>query len=125
MKSIIVSSSIILLTVLAVILSSIFISSSLLTLEKEIDDYIISENTDFKQVREDFKRISEKFEKDAAVLVLLVPDSTIYEIRGYFSDIDGYAGSNSLDGLSTSIGRLRVGIKSVKELAEFNICSVL
>ena len=100
------------------------LSSSLRELEDKIDDYSFPDEPDFAAIEKEFTDLYEEFNTKAPMLSLLVSDNAILDIEHSFNDIIGYAKAESADGVITSVGRLRIDLGQLRELAGLTVKSV-
>lgn len=109
---------------ISVITVSLLLSSSLRELEERIDAYTLAEEPNYTLVEQDFAALYEDFSTKAPIFSLLVSDSALLDIEHSFSDVIGYARAESEDGVLTAIGRLRIDLEQLRELAGLTVKSV-
>lgn len=108
----------------AVVTISLLLSGSLKELEKKIESYPLATEPDYSLIINDFRALRDEFDVKAATLSLLVSDDALKNIELSFSDVIGYAETESYDGVVTSIWRLQIELEHIRELAGLNIKSV-
>lgn len=122
MKSIIISAAITIVMVIALIASSVYISITLSTMERQITEYEITDN--YEEIAKDFERLLGEYRKKIGFLSLLLKDSLIVEIENGFLDVISYAECEDYVGVASSAARLNAGISSVRVLSEFSLRSI-
>lgn len=108
----------------AVVTSSLLLSSSLRDLESKIGAYTFDKEPDYALVVKEFSNLRDEFDTKSYALSLLVSDNALVEVEQSFGDIIGYARAESYDGVLTSLLRLQTELEHLRELAGFNVKSV-
>lgn len=124
MKSLIYALMSLLSVLAAVIITTVLLSGSLREIEMQIESCMPTATSDLGRVADDFTDIKNSFSEKLSALSLIVSDTALLEIEHSFSDIINYANTDSIDGVMTSVGRLKISIEHLRELAGFNIKSV-
>ena len=127
MKSLFVSSAIIIGVIIFVIFSSVMVSISLKDIEEGIDNCIgTPESTeDFAKIEEDIDELRQEFSRREWFLSLLISDRAIEEVKNCFSDVISYAKVQSIEGVIVSGERLHKAIEGIRIKAEFTSKSIL
>ena len=123
MKSIVISSILTIGMVIAIIVCSIFVSTTLMSLEERIRAYDVY-NEDFTQISADYEGLLGEYRREMGFLSLLLADSLINEIENCFLDVISYARSEDLAGVASSHARLHANIEGVRVLTEFSLRSI-
>lgn len=123
MKSIVISTILTIAMVIAVIICSIFVSTTLMSLETRIATYDVY-NEELSKTSKEYEELLEEYRKDMGFLSLLLADSLISEIENCFLDVISYAKSDDLAGVASSHARLHANIEGVRVLTEFSLRSI-
>ena len=123
MKSIIISISVMLVSLGAVILSSVYVSTTLGRLEEDAKNVEIDE-ANVEAAAEKYEKLLKIYEKNQPFLLLLLPDRALYEIEGAFSDAINYTKAGEYPSALTAKGRLHAAIERMRTLSELTLKSV-
>ena len=123
MKSIVISIAVMLVCLGVVILSSVYVSVTLGNLEDDAKNVKIDEES-VEEAAKEYERLLERYEKNQPFLLLLLPDSALYEIEGAFTDAINYARAGEYPSALTAQGRLHAAIERMRTLSELTLKSV-
>ena len=108
----------------AVVTASVLLSSSLREIEGRIECYSLGEDISYAEVEQEFKLIYDEFSTRTSMLSLLVADDALREIEHSFNEVICSARAESEDGVLIAIGRLRIDLAELRELAGLTLKSV-
>ena len=122
MKNAYIAGAIIVGVILAVVFSSVFVSTSM----HRVDDLAssASDKPDYAKLESEIRSIRADFRDKELLLSLLISDRVLEEVKCCFSDVIGYAHAENREGVITSLGRLYNAVKSIRIRAEFSMESV-
>ena len=123
MRSLVISLIVIALSIVVVVASSIFVSGTLGGLEERAEAAIISEDS-VADAANIYGEMLEDYKEKLPILLLLLPDSALYEIEGCFGDVINYAKADDYAGAITAKARLHSAIERMRVLTEFSLKSV-
>lgn len=123
MKAIIISIAVMLVSLGALILSSVYVSTTLGQLEKDAESIEMNESN-VEAAADEYERLLRSYEKNQPFLLLLLPDSALYEIEGALSDVINYAVAGEYPSALTARGRLHAAIERMRTLSELTPKSV-
>jgi len=126
MKNAYIAGAIIVGVILAVVFSSVFVSTSMHSIEQRVDSLAssASDKPDYAKLESEIRSIRADFRDKELLLSLLISDRVLEEVKCYFSDVIGYAHAENREGVITSLGRLYNAVKSIRIRAEFSMESV-
>ncbi len=123
MKSIVISSVLTVGMVIAVVISSIFVSKTLMGMEQRIAEYDVYKE-DFAEISEEYEKMLAEYRERSGFLSLLLADTLISEIENCFLDVIAYARTEDIAGVASSHARLHANIEGVRVLTEFSLRSI-
>lgn len=126
MKNAYIAGAIIVVVLAAVVFSSVFISTSMRSIEQKVDSLASSASgeLDYIKLESEMRSIRADFRDKELLLSLLISDRVLEEVKCCFDDVVGYAHAENREGVITSLSRLYNAVKSIRIRAEFSLESV-
>ena len=120
MKSLVISTAILLLVIFASIFGAIFTEKKLGEFENDIESAISDDTDDADAIASGAKIVEERYENIGKYLRLLIHDDEVREIEEHIEDIKSAATNSEVSDAITAKNRLILHIRQLRRLSKFS-----